>query len=122
MGLLEERRATLTLDAFNMIDRAIDRMILAAANEPFLESTLRPLHTIFRRIGYIHHTHGEGAIDLTSTVDHHVAILQAIAARDAGHAIAASDRLIAFVDAMFDTLESRVVPQVLDSSAAPLLA
>ena len=119
MSLLEERRATLTLDAFNLIDRAIDRLILAAAREPFLESALRPLHTIFRRIGHIHHTHSGDAIDLTATVDHHLAVLDGVARRDAGHAIAASDGLIAYVDAMFDILETRIAPHILDSSIGP---
>ncbi len=117
--LLEERRSRLTLDTFNNIDRGIDRLILAAANEPFLESALRPLHTIFRRIGYIHHTHGGGTIDLTETVDHHLAVLDGIAARDADRAIAASDGLIAYVDAMFDSMESRVARHILDSSIGP---
>ncbi len=115
-GLLAGRRTTLTLDAFNEIDRAIDRLILAAAREPFLESTLRPLHTLFRRIGYIHHTHGAGAADLTSTVDRHLAIIEAIAARDAERAIAASDTLMNFVDAMFDAMATSVDPSILDSS------
>jgi len=54
---LREKRATLTLAQFNEIDRKVDRLILAAANEMFLENTLRPLHTLFRRIGHIHHSH-----------------------------------------------------------------
>ncbi len=116
MRLLKERRATLTLDVFNRVDRAIDRLILSAANEPFLESALRPLHTIFRRIGHIHHSHGGGAIDLTDTVEHHLAVLDGIARRDAARAIAASDGLIAYVDAMFDSLDGRIAPHVLDSS------
>ncbi len=117
--LLEERRSRLTLDTFNTIDRGIDRLILAAANEPFLESALRPLHTIFRRIGYIHHTHGGGRIDLTETVDHHLAVLDGIAAQDADRAITASDRLIAYVDAMFDSIRSGVAPHILDSNIGP---
>ncbi|WP_292312633.1 GntR family transcriptional regulator, partial [Marivivens sp.] len=51
---LKDRRETLTLDEFNQLDRRIDQILLSAANEPFLEHTLRPLHTIFRRIGFIH--------------------------------------------------------------------
>ena len=58
--LLRERRDTMTIGEFNMLDRRIDKLILAAAGEPFLEHTLRPLHTIFRRIGWIHHNHMRG--------------------------------------------------------------
>ena len=50
-----EHGADMTIDQFNAIDRRIDQLFLAAANEPFVESTLRPLHTIFRRIGWIYH-------------------------------------------------------------------
>jgi DNA-binding GntR family transcriptional regulator len=116
---LSDRRLTLTLDAFNLLDRAIDGLILAAANEPFLEHTLRPLHTIFRRIGHLHHTHGSGPDDLSGTIDHHLAVLDAVANRDAERAIRASDGLIAFVDAMFDAMEARISPHLLDSSIKP---
>ena len=116
---LSERRETLTLDAFNQLDRAIDRLILAAAKEPFLEHTLRPLHTIFRRIGHLHHTHGAGPGGLSGTIDHHLAVLGAVADRDTARAIRASDGLIAFVDGMFDAMEARISPHLLDSSIQP---
>ena len=46
----------MTIDEFNRLDRRIDQLFVAAAGEPFLEHTLRPLHTIFRRIGWIYHS------------------------------------------------------------------
>ena len=47
---LQERRETMTISEFNVFDRRIDKLVLLAAGEPFLEHTLRPLHTLFRRI------------------------------------------------------------------------
>lgn len=48
---LRERRESTTVDEFNAFDRRIDKLVLSAGKEPFLENTLRPLHTVFRRIG-----------------------------------------------------------------------
>lgn len=118
--VLRDKRKTLTLAEFNTLDRGIDRLILAAASEPFLEHTLRPLHTIFRRIGYIHHTYMPGQADLDGTVDRHLAILNAVANRHIEKAVAASDALMGFVDGMFDAMENDIDPNLLDSSIEPL--
>lgn len=119
--VLREKRATMTLAKFNLLDRGIDRLILASANEPFLEHTLRPLHTLFRRIGYIHHTYLPGHGNLDGTVDHHLAVLNAVANRHVDRAVAASNALIDFVDGMFDVMESEIDPALLDCSIEPLL-
>ncbi len=76
--LLRDRRESLTLAEFNGLDRRIDQMILSTAGEPFLEHTLRPLHTIFRRIGSIYHSHMPGQHSLDGTVDAHLALLNGI--------------------------------------------
>jgi len=120
--LLRERRDGLTLAEFNTLDRRIDQMVLAAAGEPFLEHTLRPLHTLFRRIGFIHHTHMTEQPGLAGSIDHHLAVLNAIATRHVERAVAASDALIAFVETMFDEMEARLDPSLLDCSVEPLLA
>lgn len=117
---LQDRRETLTLDEFNQLDRRIDQILLAAANEPFLEHTLRPLHTIFRRIGFIHHTHCSGRIDFSRTVDCHLGVLNAVANRHVAAAVTASDELIGFVETMFDQLENGVDPRLLDCSIEPI--
>lgn len=119
--LLRERRDGLTLADFNMLDRRIDQMVLAAAGEPFLEHTLRPLHTIFRRIGFIYHSYMLDRSNLDATVDHHIAVLNAIATRNAERAVAASDALIGFVESMFDEMETHIAPSLLDCSVEPLL-
>jgi DNA-binding GntR family transcriptional regulator len=119
--LLRDKRDSLTLAEFNTLDRRIDQMILAAAGEPFLEHTLRPLHTLFRRIGFIHHSYMAGDARLDGTIDCHIAVLNAVANRHVERAVEASDTLIAFVDGMFDVMETRIDPSLLDCSVEPLL-
>ena len=119
--VLREKRAKLTLAEFNILDRSIDRLVLAAAGEPFLEHTLRPLHTIFRRIGFIYHTYMPGHSKLDGTIDHHLAVLNAVANRHIDRAVAASDALMAFVDGMFEEMEAGIDPSLLDCSIEPLL-
>jgi DNA-binding GntR family transcriptional regulator len=119
--VLKEKRDTMTLDEFNKLDRRIDALLLAASGEPFLTHTLRPLHTIYRRIGFIHHRYMPGQADLSGTIDRHVVILNAFANRRVDRAVAATDALIDFMDSMFDGMESGIDPGLLDCSIEPLL-
>jgi DNA-binding GntR family transcriptional regulator len=114
--MLRDKRASMTLAEFNTLDRAIDALILTAAHEPFLAHTLRPLHTIFRRIGFLYHTHLPGRADLDGTITHHVAVLNAVANHHIAKAVEASDALIGFVDEMFDVMEAEIDPMLLDCS------
>lgn len=104
------------IERFNVIDRRIDRLFMAAASEPFVESTLRPLHTIFRRIGWLYHSKVPAGLSLRRTVEVHLVLLDAVAHRHVDAAIAASDELIDFVDSMFDVLEREIDPGLLDCS------
>jgi DNA-binding GntR family transcriptional regulator len=114
-------RASLTLDEFNSLDRRIDALVLEAAGEPFLVHTMRPLHTLYRRIGYIHHRFMPGQADLSGTIDHHLAILAAVANRRVEDAVKASDALIDYMDEMFTGMEAGIDPRLLDCSIEPLL-
>jgi DNA-binding GntR family transcriptional regulator len=118
--VMKEKRDTLTLAEFNGLDRRIDALILAAAGEPFLAHTLKPLHTIYRRIGFIHHRYMPGQADLSGTIDSHLAILGVVANRRVDRAEAAVDVLIDFMDGMFDGMESGIDPALLDCSIEPL--
>lgn len=120
--VLREKRDGLTLDAFNALDRRIDWLILTAANEPFLEHALGPLHTLFRRIGFIYHSFMPGKSSIDDTTDHHLAVLSAVANRHVERAVTASDALMDFVDGMFDVMELNIDPSLLDCSIAPLIA
>src|SRR3984893_2259984 len=111
---LRDQRAKMTIDEFNVFDRRIDGIILNAAGEIFLEHTLRPLHTIFRRIGWVYHTRIPSGASFDRTIDCHLAVLDAIANRRIDTAMAASDALSIFVDHMFDALEQEIDPALLD--------
>ncbi|OLP56268.1 transcriptional regulator [Rhizobium rhizosphaerae] len=117
---LRERRDKITLAEFNLMDRRIDQLLLSAANEPFLEHTLRPLHTIYRRIGFIHHTISREKTDLSKTVNCHLSVLNAVANRHIETALAATEELIGFVDSMFDEMETGIDPRLLDCSIEPI--
>jgi DNA-binding GntR family transcriptional regulator len=120
--VLRERAATLAIDAFNRLDRRIDQLLSEAAGEPFLEHTLRPLHTISRRIGWIYHSRVRPEEGLGRTLECHLAVLDAVAAGRAREAVAASDRLIQFCDAMFDVLGAGVDPALFDCNLEMLAA
>jgi DNA-binding GntR family transcriptional regulator len=120
MRLLRGQREHMTINKFNAVDRRVDQLIMAAAGEPFVEHTLRPLHTIFRRIGWLYHTQIPRGQNLQRSIDCHVDVLDAVANRHIDQAIAASDKLIAFVDSMFDVLEREIDPSLLDWSLAYL--
>lgn len=117
--VLGERRNTVSIDEFNQLDRRIDALILAASGEPFLLHTMRPLHTIYRRIGYIYHRLLPDH-DLTGTVDRHLAILDAVSGQRADGAVQASDTLMDFMDQMFVEMTAGIDPGLLDCSIEPL--
>ena len=106
---LRERADHMSIGEFNQLDRRIDQLFVSAAGELFLESTLRPLHTISRRIGSIYHSKVRPDAGLGRTLACHLAILEAVAARQVEKAIAASDRLMAFSDSMFDALAKGLI-------------
>ena len=105
---------SLTISEFNAYDSKIDQMVLAACGEPFLQYTLRPLHTIFRRIGWIYHSYTAGGKCLDSTVEGHVAVLDAILSGKSEKAALASDKLIDFVENMLPILDKELPPSVFD--------
>ena len=117
---LRERREVMGIDEFNQLDRRLDRLILAVAGEPFLEHALRPLHTMSRRIGWLHYAQLKGPPSLETSIECHLAVLEAVANRHVDRAIEASDRLVAFVDSMFDAMEREIDPSLLDCSIAPI--
>lgn len=116
---LIENRDRLSIDEFNQLDRRIDALILAASGEPFLVHTMRPLHTIYRRIGYIYHRLLP-AHDLTGTIDRHIAILAAVASQRVNAAVKASDTLMEFMDQMFVDMAGGIDPRLLDCNIEPL--
>ena len=120
-ALLRDRRDKMTIGEFNVLDRRIDKLILTAAGERFLEHTLRPLHTIFRRIGWIHHNHtaGEASVHHDDRLPSRRPQRHRQSSRRQGR-LPPSDKLIEFVDSMFDIMEREIDPSLLDSSLEPI--
>jgi DNA-binding GntR family transcriptional regulator len=115
---LRERADHMTIGEFNQLDRRIDQLFVSAAAESFLESTLRPLHTLSRRIGWIYHSKVRPDAGLGRTLACHLDILEAVAGGRVDQAIAASDHLIAFSDSMFDALGQGTDPALFDCNLA----
>ena len=103
-----------SIAAFNRFDRRIDQVLLAAAGETFLEHTLRPLHTLFRRIGWIYYRAVRPAGGIAQTIDCHLAILDAVTGSRLKAAMAATDRLVGLNDSMFDALSRGTDPALFD--------
>ena len=111
---MKARRAEMTLAEFNTYDRQLDRALMDATGEPFLDRTLRPLHTVFRRIGGLYLSQIVGPDGLLETIDHHLDLLQAVLHAGVEDALRASDRLIDYADSMFVGLEAGIDPTLLD--------
>lgn len=114
--IMRERRRSMDVHEFNIYDRQLDSILLDAAAEPFLDRTLRPLHTIFRRVGHVHLTHIGGNAGLAKTIDCHLAIVSAVVDRNTKAAKAASDTLIDWAESMFDSLEGNIDPRLLNAA------
>jgi len=117
-----ERRGEMDIDEFNKFDRRIDRLILSAAGEPFLQHTLRPLHTLFRRIGWLHHSYIAGHSSLERTIECHLAVVDAVANGRIADAVTSSNALMAFVEDMLNAMELEMDPALLDISLEPLVS
>lgn len=112
---LREAGETFGIDEFNVYDRQIDKLILSAAGEPFLEHSLRPLHTIFRRSGWLCLTHVSSPDELGGSVDCHVALLDAIVRQDLDGARKASDLVVDMAERLFSRLARGIDPALLDA-------
>lgn len=116
---LRTGQETMDLDAFNRLDRRIDALFVSASGEPFLENTLRPLHTAFRRTGWIYHSRVHPEEGFGRTIDSHIAQLEAAAAGNTQAALAATDMLMDFVESTFDDLARGVDPALFDCNLEP---
>ena len=116
MRRLEEQQPTITLDQFNVLDKAFDRLMIEASRERFLERSLRPLKALGRRAGFLDISKVSGQQGLEETVENHLAIMRAVLAGDVALARTMSDRLGEFGLVMLDRLERNIDPALLDIS------
>ncbi|WP_170317842.1 GntR family transcriptional regulator [Paroceanicella profunda] len=114
-GALRAAGDTLDLADFNAFDTRIDAVVLEACGEPFLENTLRPLHSVFRRVGWIWHGLATPGPDPAASVSAHLDVLDALADGRGEAAAAASDALVDLVGRMIDGLSLGAPPALLDS-------
>ena len=77
---------------------------------------------IFRRIGWVYHSRVRPQEGLARTLGCHSEVLDAVLARQVEAAVAASDRLIAFSDSMFDVLGRGIDPALFDCNVEMLEA
>ncbi|WP_255328647.1 GntR family transcriptional regulator [Paracoccus albicereus] len=116
MRRLEDERNGITLDRFNVLDKAFDRLMIEASRERFLDRSLRPLKALGRRAGFLDITHISGPKGLDETVGDHLAIMHAVLDGDVARARAASDRVVQSGLEMLDRLERNIDPALLDVS------
>lgn len=116
MRKLDAERPDITLDRFNVLDKAFDMLMIQASRERFLERSLRPLKALGRRAGYLDISHVSGRQGLDETVGHHLAIMQAVLDGNVSRAQAMSDQLVDFGLMMLDRLERNIDPALLDIS------
>lgn len=111
---MEDQAVAMSLSTFNHFDLQIDAQILKICDEPFLEYSLRPLHTMFRRVGWLYHTHAKPHQDLSGTIDGHLGVLRAILAQDPHAAAKASDNLMNFMGDTLHAIERNIDPILLN--------
>ncbi|WP_342596089.1 GntR family transcriptional regulator [Salinicola lusitanus] len=116
---MENQAAAMSLSTFNRFDLQIDAQILKICDEPFLEYSLRPLHTMFRRIGWIYHTNAKPNQDLSGTIEGHLGVLRAILSQDAQAAAKASDNLMDFMGETLRVIERDTDPILLNVELDP---
>lgn len=88
------------VDKFMRIDRLFDLAVFNAARNRYAMQAVLPLHAHCRRFWYYSHTDD----DLTRPASLHVAIKNAIVARDAEKAVESSNILIDFIRSMAKTM------------------
>ncbi|ORE93497.1 transcriptional regulator [Stappia sp. 22II-S9-Z10] len=120
-GFMHLRRALadcgdgIDIDTFNRFDRAFDTLLIAAAGEPFLQRSLRPLHAFARRSGYIAIVKLASGGGVAESLKRHLTILDAVVAGDVDRATKASDALIDLSQSYFADLTNSVDPLLLDA-------
>lgn len=116
MRQIQQGRDALTLERFNMLDKAFDILLIQASGERFLERSLRPLKALGRRSGYLDISQISGQQGLNETIECHLQIMQAVLDGDVARACAMSDALIELGLTMLDRLENGIDPAFLDIS------
>ena len=82
------------LAEFMRLDREFDLIVESASRNSFAARALAPLHAHCRRFWYMYHHNG----DLNRSATLHIRVMRAIAGGDESAAVAAAERLIAYLE------------------------
>ena len=99
---LRTGRDTMTLADFNIVDSELNAVILSASGEMMLGNTLLPLQTLYRRSGWLFHTHIAGAGALVDLISAHLELLDIILYRDP---VAAEHMVRAMLSEVYSALQ-----------------
>lgn len=99
---LRAGRDTMTLAEFNVVDSELNAVILSASGEMMLGNTLQPLQTLYRRSGWLFHTHVAGKHALVELVTAHLNLLEIILSRDP---VAAEHMVRAMLSEVYSALQ-----------------
>lgn len=117
---LTEAGENLSIDRFNVVDRLLNEAIIRASGELFLQNTLAPLQTLYRRIGWLHVTHVAGASSLKRAVDMHIGLLETISRGDNQQIADFVRAMLAEIPPVIDAVRRGVDPSLLDVTVTEL--
>ena len=92
----------MTLAEFNVVDSRLNAVILSASGEIMLGNTLLPLQTLYRRSGWLFHTHVAGAGAMADLITAHLDLLDIILSRDP---VAAEHMVRAMLSEVYSALQ-----------------
>lgn len=111
---LRTGHGSMTLAEFNVIDSELNAVILSASGEMMLGNTLLPLQTLYRRSGWLFHTHVAGDGALGELVTAHLDLLDIIISRDP---VAAEHMVRAMLSEVYSALQKLQKYKVVDHYA-----
>ncbi|MGX7006129.1 GntR family transcriptional regulator [Caballeronia sp. KNU42] len=117
---LKDAGENLSIDSFNIVDRLLNEAIVKASGELFLQNTLAPLQTLYRRIGWLHVTYVAGSSSLKRAVDTHIALLETILHGDSKKTTDFVRAMFAELQSVIDAVRRGVDPGLLDVKVAEL--
>lgn len=114
--MLRAGRYTMSLADFNRVDSELNAAILAASGEMMLGNTLLPLQTLYRRSGWLFHTHVATEDALVDLISAHLELLDIILRRDS---VAAEHMVRAMLSEVYSALQKLDKCKVLDRYTRP---
>lgn len=118
IGELKTAGENLSLERFNVVDRQLNKAITSASKESFLDNTLGPLQTLYRRIGWLYATHVAGTTSLKNAVAVHIELLETVIAGDGTKTAGFVRSMLAENLSIIDAVRREVDPALLDAGVS----